>query len=175
VDPYQALRTLYSLNRARLVADFKPDQGGNFNPDPTVGAVLFKPKSPDFVDRAIARKILIPATGKKLTYNCWLQPKPAPMVYYIPGLGSYRLDQSVLAYADMMYRHGYSVVVFSNPFQKDFMAHASGGLRRCGQRPPTDPGRPAKMAGRQNNRQLFDRRLAWRLFHLDDRRAGGGG
>ncbi|HWY30812.1 MAG TPA: VacJ family lipoprotein [Candidatus Acidoferrum sp.] len=125
VDPYQALRTLYSLNRARLVADFKPDQGGNFNPDPTVGAVLFKPKSPDFVDQAVARKILIPATGKKLTCNCWMQPKPAPMVYYIPGLGSYRLDQSVLAYADMMFRHGYSVVVFSNPFQQDFMRHAS--------------------------------------------------
>ncbi|MCX6926881.1 MAG: hypothetical protein NT154_27295, partial [Verrucomicrobia bacterium] len=62
---------------------------------------------------------------KKLAYNCWMQKEPAPVVYYIPGLGSYRLDQSVLAYADMMYRHGYSVVTFSNPFQQDFMEHAS--------------------------------------------------
>ncbi|HTL73003.1 MAG TPA: MlaA family lipoprotein [bacterium] len=124
-DPYQALRTLYSLNRQRLVIDYIPSQGGNYNPDPTVGAVLFKPLTKNFVDLAKTRKVRVPATGKKLTYNCWLQKGPAPVVYYIPGLGSYRLDQSVLAYADMMYRHGYSVVAFSNPFQKDFMQHAS--------------------------------------------------
>jgi phospholipid-binding lipoprotein MlaA len=125
VDPYQALRTLYALNRQRLVIDYIPSEGGSFNPDPTVGAVLFKPLTPDFVDKAWTRKVFDPATGKKVYYNCWLQDKPAPMVYYIPGLGSYRLDQSALAYADMMYRHGYSVVVFSNPFQQDFMDHAS--------------------------------------------------
>lgn len=125
VDPYQALRALYALNRERLIIDYLPSEGGNFNPDPTVGAVLFKPQTPDFVDKAKTRKILIPETGKKLSYNCWMQKQPAPVVYYIPGLGSHRLDQSALAYADMMYRHGYSVVVFSNPFQKDFMNHAS--------------------------------------------------
>jgi ABC-type transporter lipoprotein component MlaA len=125
VDPYQALRTLYALNRQRLVIDYIPSEGGNFNPDRTVRAVLFKPLTPDFVDKAWTRKVFDPATGKKVCYNCWLQDKPAPMVYYIPGLGSYRLDQSALAFADMMYRHGYSVVVFSNPFQQDFMDHAS--------------------------------------------------
>jgi len=125
VDPYQALRTLYALNRQRLVIDYIPSVGGNWNPDPTVGAVLFKPKSPDFVNQAVTRKVFDPATGKKVYYNCWMQKKPAPVVYYIPGLGSYRLDQSALAYADLMYRHGYSVVVFSNPFQQDFMEHAS--------------------------------------------------
>ena len=125
VDPYQALRTIYSLNRQRLVIDYIPSETGDFKPDPTVGAVLFKPKSPDFVDRAKTRKILVPETGRKLAYEVWLQKKPAPVVYYIPGLGSYRLDQSTLAYADLMYRHGYSVVAFSNPFQQDFMAHAS--------------------------------------------------
>jgi len=35
------------------------------------------------------------------------------------------LDRSTVAYADMMYRHGYSVVAFSNPFQKEFMESAS--------------------------------------------------
>ncbi|MEI6783718.1 MAG: VacJ family lipoprotein [Verrucomicrobiota bacterium] len=125
VDPYQALRTLYSLNRQRLVVDYLPSESGNVNPDPTVAALLFKPKSPDFVDQAKTRKISIPATGRKLAYSVWMQKQPAPLVYYIPGLGSYRLGQSALAYADMMYRHGYSVVVFSNPFQKDFMEHAS--------------------------------------------------
>jgi hypothetical protein len=125
VDPYQALRTLYSLNRQRLIADYIPSVGGDFNPNPTVGAVLFKPTDENFADKAVTRKVLIPATGKKLSYSCWMQKKPAPLVCYLPGLGSYRLDQSTVAYADMMYRHGYSVVAISNPFQKEFMERGS--------------------------------------------------
>jgi ABC-type transporter lipoprotein component MlaA len=125
VDPYQTLRTLYSLNRQRLVIDYLPSYDGNFNPDPTIRVALFKPVIPDFADQAITRKVLVPATEKKLAYSCWIQPKPAPLVCFIPGLGSYRLDRSVVAYADMMYRHGYSVVAISNPFQKEFMESAS--------------------------------------------------
>ena len=125
VDPYQAFRTLYSLNRQRLILDYLPSYEGNFNPNPTVRAVLFKPVLSNFVDKAVTRRVLIPATGRKLAYSCWMQKKPAPLVCYIPGLGSYRLDRSTVAYADMMYRHGYSVATFSNPFQKEFMEHAS--------------------------------------------------
>ena len=124
-DPYQALRALYSLNRQRLIMDYAPSSGGPFNPNPTVNAALFKPVSPDFADRAVTRKVFVPATGKRLAYSCWMQKTPAPLVCYIPGLGSYRLDRSTLAYADMMYRHGYSVAAFSNPFQKEFMESAS--------------------------------------------------
>ena len=125
VDPYQALRTLYSLNRQRLILDYIPSQAGDFRPDPTLGAVLFKPLTEDFADRAVTRKVLIPQTGKKLPYSCWMQKEPAPLVCYLPGLGSYRLDLSTLAYADMLYRHGYSVVTISNPFQKEFMERGS--------------------------------------------------
>ena len=126
VDPYLALRTLYSLNRQQLILDYIPSvDATNEGPSETVKAVLFKPENPNFADRAVTRKIFIPATGKKLSYSCWMQKNPAPVVYYIPGLGSYRLDQSATAYADMMYRHGYSVVAISNPFQKEFMEYAS--------------------------------------------------
>jgi phospholipid-binding lipoprotein MlaA len=124
-DPYEALRTLYSLNRQRLVLDYIPSYNTNDHPNPTVRAVLFKPVTIDFADQAVTRKVLVPATGKKLAYACWMQPKPAPLVFYIPGLGAYRFDRSTLAYADMMYRHGYSVVTFSNPFHKEFMESAS--------------------------------------------------
>jgi len=125
VDPYQALRTLYSLNRQRLILDYVPTQGADNNPDPTIGAVLFKPATENFADQADTRKVLVPQTGKKLSYSVWMQKKPAPLVCYLPGLGSYRLDRSTLAYADMLYRHGYSVVAISNPFQKEFMERGS--------------------------------------------------
>ncbi len=129
VDPYQALRTLYSLNRERLIIDYLPSAAGSGGaespPDPTLGAVLFKPLTKDFANKAVTRKVFIPATGKKLPYSCWMQKTPAPLVCYIPGLGSYRLDRSALAYADLLYRHGYSVVAISNPFQKEFMENGS--------------------------------------------------
>ncbi len=125
VDPYQALRTLYSLNRQRLIVDYLPSVGADSNPDPTIGAVLFKPVNEDFADKAVTRKVRIPATGKKLAYSCWMQKQPAPLVCYLPGLGSYRLDRSAVAYAEMMYRHGYSAVAISNPFQKEFMERGS--------------------------------------------------
>jgi phospholipid-binding lipoprotein MlaA len=125
VDPYQAFRTLYSLNRQRLINDYRPTSDSDSKPNLTLNAVLFKPVIPSFADRAVTRKVRVPATGKKLAYSCWMQKKPAPLVCYIPGLGAYRLDRSTVAYADMMYRHGYSVVAFSNPFQKEFMESAS--------------------------------------------------
>jgi len=125
VDPYQALRTLYSLNRQRLILDFIPSQGADNNPNPTLGAVLFKPATENFAARASTRRVLVPQTGKRLSYSVWMQRKPAPLVCYLPGLGSYRLDRSALAYADMLFRHGYSVVTISNPFQQEFMQRGS--------------------------------------------------
>jgi ABC-type transporter lipoprotein component MlaA len=123
-DPYLASRTFYSLNRQRLVLDYVPRYDTNENPNPTIRAVLFKPVTPDFANLAVTRKVLIPATGRKLAFSCWMQRKPAPLAIYISGLGSYRYDRTTLAYADMMYRHGYSVVAVSSPFQKEFMESA---------------------------------------------------
>ena len=105
--------------------DYIPSYDTNDNPNPTIRAVLFKPVITNFADQAVTRKVVVPATGKKLAYSCWMQPKPAPVVFYIPGLGASRFDRSTLAYADMMYRHGYSVVAFSSPFQKEFMESVS--------------------------------------------------
>jgi len=125
VDPYETTRWLDSLNRQRLVADFTPNQNGQFNPNPSLRALAFKPQTPNFAERATSRHVQIAATGKRLSYSCWMQKKPSPMVCYLPGLGSYRLEESTLAYADLLYRHGYSVIAISNPFHKEFMDHAS--------------------------------------------------
>ena len=124
-DPYQVLRTMYSLDRQRRVLDYHPVHQADFHPDPTVGAALFVSQTPESVNLAVTRHVRLAATGKNLPYSCWLQPQPAPLVFYIPGLGSHRLDSSTLAYADMLYRHGYSVVAISNPFHQEFMEFAA--------------------------------------------------
>jgi ABC-type transporter lipoprotein component MlaA len=124
-DPYQLLRTVCALDRQRRVLDYQPEMRRDYRPDPTVGAVLFVPQTPDYANLAVTRRVRVPATGKELPYSCWLQKTPAPVAFYIPGLGSHRLDPSTLAYADMLYRHGYSVVAISNPLQREFMELAS--------------------------------------------------
>ena len=168
------------MNRQRLILDYIPSYDTNDNPNPTIRAVLFKPVIANFADQAVTRKVRVPATGKKLAYSCWMQPEPAPLVFYIPGLGACRFDRSTLAYADMMYRHGYSVVAFSSPFQKEFMESAST-MPLPGYAPADCDdvvnalklisADAAEMAGRQNHRHQPDRRFPRRLFHFDDRRA----
>ena len=124
-DLYQLLRTMYSLDRQRQVLDYHPLYKAESRPDPTVGAVLFVSQTPESANQVVTRRVRVPATGQDLPYSCWLQKAPAPLVFYLPGLGAHRLDPSTLAYADLLFRHGYSVVVFSDPFQREFMELAS--------------------------------------------------
>jgi len=68
---------------------------------------------------------LIPATGRKLKFTYWLQPKKALVVYIVPGLGSHRLASSALALAELVYEEGFSAVCVSSTFNFEFMEHAS--------------------------------------------------
>lgn len=47
------------------------------------------------------------------------------MVFIVPGLGSHRLSETVLALAELVYRKGFSVVSVSSPFNYEFMERAS--------------------------------------------------
>jgi len=81
------------LNRQRLIIDYLPSYEGNFNPDPTIGAVLFKPVTPDFVDKGRHTKSL-GAGHRKKTGLLLLDAEEAgafSMLY--PRPWSYRLDR----------------------------------------------------------------------------------
>jgi pimeloyl-ACP methyl ester carboxylesterase len=60
-----------------------------------------------------------------LKFTFWLQPKKAPVVYIIPGLGSHRLAVSELALAELVYQKGFSAVCVSSTFNFEFMEHAA--------------------------------------------------
>src|SRR5207302_9090503 len=49
----------------------------------------------------------------------------APIVYIVPGLGSHRLAEPVLALAELVYQGGFSVVCVSSAYNYEFMEHAS--------------------------------------------------
>jgi pimeloyl-ACP methyl ester carboxylesterase len=111
--------------RENRVADFQVKG----KPDPasleTLETVFFTFKDPEFPGRGKTRSVLIPATGRKLKFTFWLQPKIAPVVYIIPGLGSHRLAASELALAELVFQQGFSAVCVSSTFNFEFMEHAA--------------------------------------------------
>jgi ABC-type transporter lipoprotein component MlaA len=125
MDAYSELQYAWTFARKNRVADFQVKG----KPDPasleTLETVFFTFKDPEFPGRGKTRSVLIPATGRKLKFTFWLQPKKAPVVYIIPGLGSHRLAASELALAEMVYKEGFSAVCVSSTFNFEFMESAS--------------------------------------------------
>jgi hypothetical protein len=47
------------------------------------------------------------ATGKRLPYSLWMQEKPAPVVFIIPGIGSHRTTTNAVKLAEVRLERGY--------------------------------------------------------------------
>jgi ABC-type transporter lipoprotein component MlaA/pimeloyl-ACP methyl ester carboxylesterase len=124
-DAYSELQYAWTFVRENRVADFQVKG----KPDPasleTLESVFFTFQKPKFPGRGKTQSVLIPATGRKLKFTYWLQPKKAPVVYIVPGLGSHRLAASALALAELVYEEGFSAVCISSTFNFEFMEHAS--------------------------------------------------
>jgi ABC-type transporter lipoprotein component MlaA len=125
MDPYAEIQYAWTFARANRVADFqvkgKPDESSL----ETLESVFFTCKDPNFVVHGKTRSVLMPATGRNLKFTFWLQPKKAPVVYIIPGLGSHRLAETSIALAELAYNNGFSAVCISSAFNSEFMENAS--------------------------------------------------
>jgi ABC-type transporter lipoprotein component MlaA len=123
-DAYHKARFATTTGRRILNAHDASDEPDNHAAQ-TLRAAIHLSNDPWFPTKARARKVVIPATGRTLTYELWLQPGPAPIVYVVPGLGSHRLDPQALTVAEMAYERGLSVATVSSAFTFDFMESAS--------------------------------------------------
>jgi ABC-type transporter lipoprotein component MlaA/pimeloyl-ACP methyl ester carboxylesterase len=125
MDAYSEVQYAWTFVRENRVADFqvkgKPDAASL----ETLESVFFTFQNPEFPGRGKTQSVLIPATGRKLKFTSWLQPGKAPVVYIVPGLGSHRLAEPVLALAELVYQQGFSAVCVSSTFNFEFMEHAS--------------------------------------------------
>lgn len=125
MDAYSELQYAWTFVRENRVANFQVKGA----PDPasleTLQSIFFTFKDPEFPGRGKTRSVLIPATGRKLKFTFWLQPGKAPVIFIVPGLGSHRLAETVLALAELVYQHGFSAVCVSSTFNPEFMEHAS--------------------------------------------------
>jgi hypothetical protein len=128
-NPYLADRNYWALNRDRKVKDVTATTTvtGSLRksePVPTINAIRFRPQNPKFQDKAKEREVRIAATGRKLPYSVWMQARPAPLVFIIPGVGVHRLADAVTAMAELAWRRGASVVGMDNPMNWEFIETA---------------------------------------------------
>ena len=122
-DAYEPARTLYMLNREVDVQDFswQSDESG---PTQTLDSIFLAPEDPTFPERGRTDRVRL-SEKQDLPFTLWLQPKPAPLVYVVPGMGGHRLSNGGLGLAEIFYGNGNSVVTLSNPTNWEFIAHGS--------------------------------------------------
>ena len=124
-DAYAQLQYAWTFVRASRQPDFKVQGPQDEASLQTLQTVYFTNQNHEFPNHGATRSVLIPATGKKLKFTYWLQPKKAPVVYIVPGLGSHRLSGTVLALAELVYQQGFSAVSLSSAYNYEFMENAS--------------------------------------------------
>jgi ABC-type transporter lipoprotein component MlaA len=122
-DPYRLERLARVLDRQLEPTErkFKQGTGGAIE---TLQVVFLGVRDPDFPDQADDNEVTIPLTGKELGYRAWIQEKPAPVVFVLPGTGGHFESGSSAALAEMVFRGGYSAVAISSTLSFDFIAAA---------------------------------------------------
>jgi ABC-type transporter lipoprotein component MlaA/pimeloyl-ACP methyl ester carboxylesterase len=125
MDAYSELQYAWTFVRENRVADFEVKGERDVASLETLQSVFFTFKNPEFPERGKTWAVPIAATGKRLKFTFWLQKGQAPVVYIIPGLGSHRLADPVLALAELVYSKGFSAVCVSSTFNFEFMEQAA--------------------------------------------------
>ena len=127
-DPYQLTRLLYSAAREAAVNNYAHDSSRSDDAETqTLRAIFAKPEDKTFKRSSIDDSAMIEGWKQELPYSVWLQPEPAPLMIQLPGLGSHRKGNMDLALAELAYSEGYSVLIFSNTFNWEFMTAAPQG------------------------------------------------
>lgn len=105
--------------------DWRSDGEKDFATLQTMGVTAIDCKDPKFIERGHEMSVRLSSTGRRMNFNCWIQPTTAPLVYIVPGLGSHRLSKITLSLAEHLYQNGYSVVTTTGVFHPEFMEQAS--------------------------------------------------
>ena len=127
-DPYQLTRLLYGASREAAVNNYAHDSAKSDTAETqTLRAIFASPEAKTFKKSSIDDAVMIEGWKQELPYSVWLQDGPAPLVVQLPGLGSHRKGNMDLALAELAYNEGYSVLIFSNTFNWEFMTSAPKG------------------------------------------------
>jgi ABC-type transporter lipoprotein component MlaA len=124
-DSYATSRIVWTYSAKDGVPDLQVRGPIHLPTLETFGAVKFGPHHPKFLTQSREISVKIPSTGRRMKTSCWLQSKPAPLIYISPGLISHRLSSMSVGLAELLYEKGYSVVSTSSVFHPEFMSTAS--------------------------------------------------
>ncbi len=122
-DLYLPVRTLWAINREIQVSDYEIPEiaWADADPNPSLGIMLTKLDDPSFPREQDRGEVESSVTGRALPYSLWLQEKPAPLVFIVPGIGSHRSATNAVKLAESAWGRGYSAVIVSNPFNPEFI------------------------------------------------------
>ena len=81
-----------------------------------------------FYNKGFEYSISILKDHPELSYKLWMQPKPAPLVAILPGLGSHYTNSMAIALAQAVYDSGCSVFIISSSMNWEFMQSAATTL-----------------------------------------------
>ena len=124
-DPYSLNKLYYSRKRAIEIANTQPDMAEENTPQTqTLLAVFNRPQDGKFHEKAGKIKVQPVGFRKPLPASVWMQDKPAPIAFVIPGLGGHRLSTQALALSELAHLEGYHVVCFSNNLNWEFIQSA---------------------------------------------------
>jgi pimeloyl-ACP methyl ester carboxylesterase len=124
-DSYALVRQAWPYLSRTTPPDWTPRTAPDLPTLESLGAAKVGPDDPLFAKRGHRRWVGIPGTGRQFPYQLWMQPRPAPLVFLSPGIGSHRLSGNTLALAEAMYARGFSVATMSGIFHPEFIGRAS--------------------------------------------------
>ncbi len=124
-DAYELSRLVWSVIRNSETTDYQAPRATDGAANQTLKAVFLSPEDGDFDILAGERDVLIPATGRRLPYNCWLSEGARPLAVCVPGLGSHRSSNHALALAETVCNEGWHAVTVSSAFHPEFMKSAA--------------------------------------------------
>ncbi len=124
-DPYVGVKNLWTYTSKDPTPDWQTTGARDPATLQTLGVALIGPKDPKFLQNGRVMSVRMPATGRNMKFNYWLQKTNAPLVYIAPGQGLHRESNTTLALAETIYQSGFSVVTTTGVFHPDFMENAS--------------------------------------------------
>ncbi len=124
-DSYSTVKYIWTYTSLYKPPDWRSMGAKDPSTLQTLNVARISYRNQDFPRLGREMRVRLPSTGRFMQFNCWLQPRRAPLAYIAPGLGSHRLSLSALSVAEHLYQNGFSVVSTTSLFHPEFMEQAS--------------------------------------------------
>ena len=93
--------------------------------DPSLGMLALKPSGESIANSTRHRTARLKQGF--VPFSCWPDKEARQLVVILPGIGTHRQQDSVLALAELFRAHGCAVMAFSSPFAPDYFRHLQNG------------------------------------------------